>query len=76
MQYDDHMRHGENEGMGGYLDPPGYPTHTYSVSSGSKTNPHSFSSIAGIADCEYIDPKIRQQGGRPDSGVACGSPCA
>lgn len=63
-RYDDYLRGpAKGEGMGGYLDPPEYPTHLYSVGSGRRSNPHSLSSLPSIVrgDAEYVNPKIRAQ---------------
>lgn len=61
MRYQDRLMHGPTEGMGGYLDPPNYPTHTYSVHSGPKANPHSIMSLPSAAQADYLDPVIRAQ---------------
>lgn len=57
------IRSGEREGCGGFLDAPGYPTHTHSIVSYRGSKPRDFESISSLRyDLEdWIPADIRAQ---------------
>jgi hypothetical protein len=53
----------EDHGQGGFMDPPGYPTHTHRVESDLRRAPHNrgSTSVSYAAEDKYIDPDTRQE---------------
>jgi hypothetical protein len=50
-----------NEGIGGFLDPPDYPTHFFSVWGGPKRNPRSMESLESAVRSTYVDAEVREK---------------
>jgi hypothetical protein len=50
------------EGMGGFLNPPGHPEHSYSVETDlhRPANDRSAMSLSAAVDCEWLDDATRQ----------------